>query len=154
MKYKMCMPMLNLHLLKNSKFTVLAACLYLRAYITKHFHNYIDCSLSGLWSMYHCSRPSAVGCSLGCLLRQGVFPLIGQHAADLPVPQCVHTLLPGGSVCDLYSLAPGSWRCAEVRPPHIPHDQSLPEERNSFLLIIDYTLNDDVIEWWELINVF
>lgn len=84
-------------------------------------------------SLYHCSRPSAVGCSLGCLLRQGVFPLIGQHAEGLPVPLCVHTPLPGGSVCALYSLAPGSWRCAEAKLPHIPHGQSPPENRKQVL---------------------
>lgn len=70
-----------------------------------------------------------MGCSLGCLLRQGVFPLIGQHAEGLPVPQCVHTPLPGGSVCALYSLAPGNWHCAEARLPHIPRGQSPPENR-------------------------
>ena len=94
--------------------------------------------------LYHCSRPSAVECSLGCLLRQGVFPLIGQHAEGLPVPLCVHMLLPGGLACGLCSLAPGSWRCAEAKPPRIPRDQSLPEDRKTekFLLM-------SVSERWE-----
>lgn len=66
-------------------------------------------------------------CSLGCLLRQEVFPMIGQHAAGLPVPQCVHMLMPGALGCGLYSPAPGSWRCVEAKPPRIPRDRSLPE---------------------------
>lgn len=129
---KLSMPIINVHLLKCSFYFRGSLPLYLRAYITK-----IRCTFPWLnllfffksSSLYHCSRPSAVGCSLGCLLRQGVFPLIGQHAAGLPVPQCVRTLPPGGSACALYSLAPESWRCAEARPPHIPHDRSPPVAR-------------------------
>lgn len=89
-----------------------------------------------------------MGYSLGCLLRQGVFPLIGQHAAGLPVPQCVHTLLPGGPVCALYSLAPGSWRCVEARPPHIPRGRSLPvaRKRVSVITVDCIILNDDALQ--------
>lgn len=84
-----------------------------------------------------------MGCSLGCLLRQVVFPLTGQHAAGLPVPQRVHTPLPGAPVFALYSLAQGSWRCAEARPPHFPHGRSLTAGRKKLMLLLftDYILN-------------
>lgn len=55
--------------------------------------------------------------------------MIGQHARGLPVPQCGHTLLPGGSACVLYSLVPGSLRCVEAEPRHIPRGQSQPTAR-------------------------
>lgn len=77
-----------------------------------------------------------MGCSLGCLLRQAVFPLIGQHAKGLRVPQCVRKLLPGGSACALYNLAPGRWRCAEAEPLRILRDRSQTEDRGHFLLMI------------------
>lgn len=61
--------------------------------------------------------------------------MIGQHARGLPVPQCGHTLLPDGSACVLYSLVPGSLRCVEAVPPHIPRGQSQPTARKKEIFV-------------------
>lgn len=76
--------------------------------------------------LYRCSRPSAVGCSLGCLLRQGCFPVTLQHTADHPGLQCARKPPPGAPACALCSPGPGSRRCVEEGPPHIPCVPSQP----------------------------
>lgn len=122
-----CLPKLDKQLFK---YFILFS--WQRACVHEHALNF-RCTFTYLsevcLSLYHCSRPSAVACSHGCLLRRAVFPLIGQYAADFPVPQYAHKLPPGGLASALYSLAPGSWRFAESTAQHIPHGRSLPENR-------------------------
>lgn len=83
--------------------------------------------------LYRCSRPSGVGCSLGCLLVPGAFPQTGQHAVALPVRLCVHMLLPGGLVFALYSHGSECWLGAAVKLLHILNDRSPTENTEGFI---------------------
>lgn len=72
--------------------------------------------------------------------------MIGQHARGLPVPQCGHMLLPGGSACVLYSLVPRSLRCVEAEPRHIPRGQSQPTARKKNRFLFSHKTNDSKLQ--------